>query len=191
MNNHVSNPAFSCAILQSSGLESDLANFTTTAETGQLFLLYFNHFLQPHDHIVKITSNSQHPRLSHLSWEMGNHYIEFKDIYFIDFGCFTPILKYFSNYHTKKQSKFFIADPNLCFSIVCIVTKNQEKYYQTLNIQAPTLEIAQLWVHGLRRLINQTPEQAQTLRNKFVIDIFDTNPQNTQITVPTLGLRPY
>jgi len=99
---------------------------------------------KPQDRIVKVLFGERsNPK--QISWGSGSRHIDCDDILYIACVHWTPV------FQARKDQ----LDSKLCFSVVGKT--------QTLDVQAQTKEMAELWVKGLRKLIGQTDEQALKL----------------------------
>eukprot|EP01084_Bolivina_argentea_P256341 431548_1 len=82
-----------------------------------------------------------------LSWSAESQTIKMKDIWYISWGHYTPVLA------ARKNE----LEPMKCFSII----GHSEK--QVLDLESDTKRDAAIWVKGLRKLIKQTDKKADAL----------------------------
>eukprot|EP01084_Bolivina_argentea_P280099 478938_1 len=134
-------------------IEQQLKQFDKIAATGQLFLKYSHAHSKPQDRIVKVSFDNKY-KPKQISWGSGDRHFSMTNIYCITWGHYTPI------FMTHKN----ILDPILCFSVI---TMTEKGIYQTLNLQAQSSDMAELWVKGLRKLIGHTDNRDDTLAIKF------------------------
>ena len=126
-------------------VKEQLKRFHRISVIGQLFLKYTGtRRRKPQDRIVKISFDSR-GNARYISWGSGSRHIDFDDMLYAIRGHWTPV------FLARKHQ----LDPDLCFSVV-----GRE---QTLDIQAQTKQMAELWVKGIRKLLGQTEQCALQL----------------------------
>jgi len=124
-----------------------LKTFDKIAQTGQKFFKYGSGkrgLQKPQERVVNVAFDDEGKPLQ-ISWGSGTRHMDFRSILYIAYGHYTPL------FYAHRDE----LDPSLCFSVV---GKNQ-----ILDLQASSKNIAELWVKGLRRLINQSDETADQL----------------------------
>ena len=119
-------------------LLEQLNNFSEIAEKGQLFTKYTESKVsKPTECMLKVSFDGK-DRPKQISWVGGPKSIDFADILCIFWGYhWTPA---FEGRRKELEKK-------LCFSVI-----GRER---SLDIEAHSKEIAELWVRGLRRLLTQ------------------------------------
>eukprot|EP01084_Bolivina_argentea_P178235 308106_1 len=96
---------------------------------------------KPQDRIVKVTfHHSGKPK--EISWGSGSRFIEFKDISYVSWGIYTPVL----------EARKSWLEPKRCFSVVA--------GDKILDLEGYNQHLAELWVRGLRKLIGHTDEKS-------------------------------
>ena len=114
------------------------SNFLQIAATGQLFLKYTGkRRRKPQNRIVKVSFDNEY-RPKRISWGSGSRHIDFTNILYIAWGHWTPVF----------EARTDQLEKELCFSVV--------GKQQSLNVQAQSKEMAELWVKGLRALLGQS-----------------------------------
>eukprot|EP01084_Bolivina_argentea_P205151 350531_1 len=121
--------------------------FMKIAQAGQLFYKYTGkRRRKPQDRIIKVSfDDDENPK--QISWGSGTRNIPFNEIQYIAHGHWTPVFK------ARKDQ----LDPKLCFSVVSKDT--------IVNIAPCTYNptLVNIWVKGLRMLLNQSDEEADRL----------------------------
>ncbi|ETO35432.1 hypothetical protein RFI_01632 [Reticulomyxa filosa] len=122
------------------------------SESGSIVLLKYTgrrrrRKRKPQDRIAKVTFG-ENASTKQISWGSGSRHIDFDEILYIAWGHWTPVF----------QSGKDQLDPTLCFSVVGKT--------QTLDVQAQSKEMAELWVKELR-IIDWTTDIDQSVRDKF------------------------
>jgi len=129
-------------------IQQQLKVFPKIAALGQLFLKYTgSRRRKPQDRNVKVVFHENNTP-KQISWGSGSRKIDFDEILYISWGHWTPV------FQARKEE----LNPDLSFSIVA--------KSQTLDLYASNKALTELWVKGLRKLINQTDEQALELSKK-------------------------